>query len=250
MSADMGTATIRCYAELNDFLPLENRQVAFLRPFRGRPSVKDLLEAVGVPHTEVDLILADGESVGFDHPVSDCDHLSVYPVFESFDISSIARVRPEALRQTRFVVDVHLGKLARMLRLLGFDVAYDTAATDEGLAGISCSERRILLTRDRGLLKRSAVTHGYWVRSSEALEQTTEVVGRFHLSGAARPFTRCLCCNGLLEDVEKARVESLLPPRVRDAREGFRRCPGCGRVYWQGRHYPALQCLVERALGA
>jgi uncharacterized protein len=250
MSADMGTATIRCYAELNDFLPLGRRQVSFLQPFQGRPAVKDLLEAAGIPHTEVDLILAGGESVGFDYPVCEGDRLSVYPVFESFEISSITRVRPEPLRETRFVLDVHLGKLARMLRLLGFDASYDPAATDEWLADNSSAEGRILLTRDRGLLKRSVVTHGYCVRATEARVQTSEVVARFHLSGSARPFTRCLCCNDLLEQVEKTQVEHLLPPRVRAAREAFRRCPGCGRVYWQGSHYPALQSLVDEALGA
>src|SRR5271157_1471134 len=160
----MKQASLRFYAELNDFLPPERRATDIPCPFHVSPAVRDLIESLGVPHTEVDLILANGESVDFDYPVRDGDRISVYPVFESLDIAPLARVRPEPLRHPRFVVDVHLGRLAASLRMLGFDALYRNDASDEELARTSSEQERILLTRDRGLLKRSAVTRGYYVR--------------------------------------------------------------------------------------
>src|SRR5262249_31383318 len=156
----MNRACFRFYAELNDFLPPGRRGVTFTYSFEGSPSIKDLIEALGVPHTEVDLILVNGESVDFAYRVREGDRISVYPVFESLDITPLLRVRPRPLRETRFVLDTHLGRLAAYLRLLGFDTLYRNDAGDDELARISSGEGRILLTRDRGLLKRSQVTHG------------------------------------------------------------------------------------------
>jgi uncharacterized protein with PIN domain len=239
---------VRFYAELNDFFPPERRQVPFRHFFFGRPTVKDLIEGLGVPHTEVDLILVNGDSVDFGYHVEDGDFISVYPVFESLDISPVSRVRPEPLRRPRFVLDGHLGRLAAYLRLLGFDAYYEPNLPDETLARISSQERRILLTRDRGLLKRSQVTHGYLVRESEPREQLAEVVRRFDLWGAARPFTRCLRCNGELAAVAKVEVEEGLPPKVRERFSEFSRCSGCGRVYWKGSHYERLACLIRETI--
>ena len=156
----MPQATLRFYAELNDFLPPEDRDRSVERPFKVRPSIKDLIEAAGVPHTEVDLLLVNGESVDFAYPVRDGDRISVYPVFESFDIGAVTKVRPGPLRELRFVLDVHLGRLAAYLRLAGFDTVYQNDLDDPELAGIAAGGR-VLLTRDRGLLKRRAVTRGY-----------------------------------------------------------------------------------------
>ena len=183
----MSQVTFRFYAELNDFLPPPRRMVSFTHTFAGSVSVKDMIESLGVPHTEVDLILANGRSVDFTYLVAGGDRLSVYPVFESLDITPVLRVRPQPLRQTRFVLDTHLGRLASYLRLLGFDTLYRNDYADEELAHISSREKRILLTRDRGLLKRSEVTHGYCLRSTVSAEQLREVVQRFDLAGSARP---------------------------------------------------------------
>lgn len=249
----MKQATFRFYAELNDFLPPQKRHVAFTYPFEGRPAVKDLIEALGVPHTEVDLILANGESVDFSYTVQDGDRISVYPVFEAFDITPILRVRPKPLRVVRFVLDTHLGRLAAHLRLLGFDTLYRNDYGDEELARISRDERRILLTRDRGLLKRSMVTHGYCVRETDPRRQVVEVVRHFDLLRLIEPFRRCLRCNGLLETVAKEEIADRLPPRVRQHYEEFFRCPTCRRVYWKGSHFERLTALVqdimERAQG-
>lgn len=235
---------IRFYAELNDFLPPDRRQRELTYPFDVAPSVKDAVEALGVPHTEVDLILANGDPVGFDYRLVDGDRISVYPVFERLDISELARLRPDPLRVVRFVADGHLGTLARYLRLLGFDTRYDAGWADGTLAGVSVAEGRILLTRDRGLLKRGVVTHGLYVRDDDPRAQVVDVVRRLDLRASLRPFTRCMACNGWLEDVDKAVIVERLEPGTRQAFDRFRRCPDCDRVYWEGPHYRRLRDLV------
>jgi uncharacterized protein len=240
-------AYFRLYAELNDFLPVERRGTSFSYSFTGRASVKDLIEGLGVPHTEVDLIVVNGESVGFAYQVEDGDRISVYPMFEALDIAGLERLRPEPLREPRFVLDTHLGRLATYLRMAGFDTLYRNDYEDRELARISRQERRILLTRDTGLLKRGEVTHGCFVRETAVRRQFGEVIRRFDLSRAARPFTRCLRCNGVLEAVEKAAVLESLPPRAAELYEEFRRCPACGRVYWTGEHYRRMREFLRTA---
>ncbi|MFN7132591.1 MAG: Mut7-C RNAse domain-containing protein, partial [Myxococcales bacterium] len=240
-------ATFRFYAELNDQLPRELRQVDVVRRFTGAPAVKDAIEAIGIPHTEVDLILVDGEPVGFEEPLRDGARVSVYPVFEAMDVAPFARLRPEPLRQPRFVLDVHLGRLARLMRLGGLDVHFSPDHDDEALAAISRDERRTLLTRDRGLLKRSAVTHGYWVRETHAERQLVEVLRRFDLVRLLRPFTRCAVCNERLNPVPKETVGAELPERVRARFDAFLRCEGCARVYWAGTHHARIGCVLARA---
>ena len=171
-----GQVHFRFYEELNDFLPPARRKRDFAIPYN-RASVKDMIESLGVPHTEVDLILANGISVDFSYLVRPGDRISVYPEFESFDIAGLTRLRPEPLRQPRFVLDTHLGKLARYLRLLGFDTLYSNSYSDAELARISAGgDKRILLTRDHGLLKRAQVTHGYFVREIVPELQAREAI--------------------------------------------------------------------------
>ncbi len=244
----MGRTTFRFYAELNDFLPEERRYRPLDFTFDVAPSVKDAIESFGVPHTEVDLIIANGESVDFTYRLQDGDFISVYPVFETIDIGPIVKVRPTPLREPRFVLDTHLGRLARYLRGLGFDVAYRNRCDDETLARISQEERRILLTRDRGLLKRNLVTHGYWVRSTQPREQLVEVVRRFDLAGMVKPFTRCARCNGRLRRASREEVRDKVPPRVWQAFEDFRECEGCGQAYWPGSHYRRMREFFQRVL--
>jgi uncharacterized protein len=240
-------AQVRFYAELRDFLAQARRTGEIVHAFREPGSVKDVIEAYGVPHTEVEVILANGTSVDFGYRVRDGDRVSVYPMFESFDISEILRVRPQPLREVRFVLDVHLGTLARRLRLLGFDCHYRRDAADDELVAVATGERRILLTRDLGLLKRKAITHGTFVRNTDPREQVKEMVRRFQLSGAIEPFTRCVACNGLLEDVAKSDVEHQLPPMTRQLYHRFRRCADCGKAYWRGAHHGRLAAMVAEA---
>lgn len=244
----MGTAQFRFYAELNDFLPRDRRQVSFCHDFNWNPSIKDTIEAIGVPHTEVDLILVNGESVDFSYLLQDGDRASVYPVFELIDITPVLKVRPHPLRHPRFVLDIHLGKLANYLRLLGFDTLYRNDCHDEELADISRRDRRILLTRDRGLLKRSIVTHGYCVRSTDSWQQLVEILRRFDLFKLISPFRRCLRCNNLTQPVEKDKIRDRVPPKVREYYREFRQCSGCGQIYWKGTHYERMQELIDRVV--
>lgn len=237
--------TVRFYAELNDFLPADRRGRPTELDVAPGTTVKDLCESLGVPHTEIDVVLVNGESVAFGHQVADGDVLSVYPVFEALDVSPVVRLRPRPLREPRFVLDVHLGRLARVLRLLGFDAVWRNDITDDELVTTSVGEKRWLLTRDRGLLKRSMLTHGYYVRETDRWRQILEVLRRFDLFGAISPFGRCLECNGVLGPVAKEQVEDRLPPRTRRDYHHFQRCPDCSRVYWQGSHYDRLVALVE-----
>jgi uncharacterized protein with PIN domain len=242
-------AVFRFYADLNDFLPTARKGRDVAVSFAPGATVKDLIESVGVPHAEVDLVLANGESVGFDYRVADRGHVSVYPVFVGLDISPVTRLRPTPLGRTSFVLDTHLGRLTRYLRLLGCDSRYGSDLDDDDLVRISVHEGRILLTRDVGLLKRRVITHGYFVRANRPGDQLTEVLRRFDLSRVIRPFRRCMVCNGVLRSVTKDDVaEALLPGTRRDFDE-FWTCPECHRVYWKGSHYERLAALVEDVRG-
>ena len=240
----MATAWLRFYEELNDFLPPERRKREFPYHFDRRASIKDVIESLGVPHTEVDLILVNGHSVDFGHIVRDGDRVSVYPVFEGLEIGPVQRLRPAPLREPRFVCDANLGRLAGYLRLLGFDTLYRNDFADAEVAETSAREHRILLTRDRRLLRRRIITHGYFVRAEDPREQAREVVHRFDLSGRARPFTRCVRCNGLLEWVDKEKILDQLEPKTRKYYDHFKRCRACGRIYWQGSHHRRANALV------
>ncbi len=244
----MPHATFRFYAELNDFLPPARRRMEFAHAFHEPVSIKDVIESLGVPHTEVDLILINGSPVDFGHPVRDGDGISVYPVFESLDIHPLLRLRPEPLRRPAFVLDGHLGRLAAYLRLLGFDTLYRNDFDDGEIARISAGEQRILLTRDRGLLKRSVVTRGYCLRAVLPREQIREVVARFDLAQSAVPFRRCLACNALLQPVEKQAILERLPAGTREGCDEFHQCQGCGKIYWPGSHFARLQTIVRDAL--
>ena len=242
----MATVWLRFYEELNDFLPPERCKVCFSHTFQRRASIKDMIEAFGVPHPEIDLILVNGQSVDFSYIVQDGDRISVYPLFESFDIAPLTRLRPQPLRVSRFVLDVHLGKLARYLRLLGFDALYRNNYDDAELARLASAERRILLTRDRDLLKRAVVTHGFFVRATDPRRQVEEIMDRLDLYRAIQPFQRCPRCNGLLATVSKQQVWERLPPQTRRYIEAFWECEQCGQLYWEGSHVPHIRGFIER----
>jgi uncharacterized protein with PIN domain len=238
-------AYFRFYAELNDHLPPDQKHKTQEKSFFVPSTVKDMIESFGIPHTEVELIIVNGEAANFSRVVHGGDHVSVYPMFESLDLTPELRVRPEPLRESKFVLDVHLGKLAAYLRMLGFDALYQSCYTDAELVRISSTEHRILLTRDRGLLKHSAITHGYWLRETDSRRQAAEVIQRLDLAGCIRPFTRCMACNEAIEAVPAQQVRHLISPRTAELFSEFRRCPKCGRVYWQGSHYDRMRRWIE-----
>jgi uncharacterized protein len=194
---------LRFYEELNDFLPEDKKKKRFTHYYIDRTSVKDLIESFGVPHTEVDLILVNGKSVNFKYLINDGDDISIYPVFESFDITDVQHLRAKPLRKPKFVADVHLGRLTRYLRMMGIDVLYKNDFNDDEIVRISIKERRAILTRDTGILKRNKVTHGYWVRSIKVEEQVKEVLKRFDLQKEIKEFSRCIECNELLNPIKR-----------------------------------------------
>jgi uncharacterized protein with PIN domain/sulfur carrier protein ThiS len=244
----MAIAHLRFYEELNDFLPPARRKVEFEHRFDRRTSIKDMIESLGVPHPEVELILVNGRSVDFSHIVADGDRISVYPVFESLDVSSLIRLRDAPLRESRFVVDCNLGRLARYLRLLGLDCLYRNDFDDDTVSRISQQQRRIVFTRDRRLLHRKIITHGLYVRAVKPKEQVKEVLQRLDLHGAVQPFTRCTCCNGLLKAISKQTVDHRLEPKTRRYYNDFLQCEQCGQVYWQGSHHERAKRLVRELL--
>ena len=244
---------IRFYEELNDFLPRKVRKTDIEHACDRKRSVKDLIESFGVPHTEVDLILVNGCSVDFRYVIADGDRISVYPVFESLDIQNVTRLRPQPLRQSKFVCDVHLRKLARRLRLLGLDTRFDAAASGAKLIDISNAEGRILLTCDRRLLMRNDLSRGICVHERRPDKQVTEVLDRLDLRGECRPFTRCTLCNGVVKEVRPddeqfASLRDTVPEGVRAWCNQYYRCAGCGKVYWQGSHYEKLKKKIETLL--
>jgi uncharacterized protein with PIN domain len=237
------TAELRFFGNLVDLVP--GRRSVMERTFDVSPSVKDMIEACGVPHPEVDLVLVNGEAVGWGHAVRDGERISVYPRFYSFDVAELSAVHVPPPPEPRFVLDVHLTALAKYLRLLGLDTRAPPGAEDGELAAISTGERRWLLTRDLGLLKRSLVRHGYFVRTQDPLEQCIEVVRYFDLDEELAPFTRCMECNGAIQPVAADEVHKRLPPRVRANHDSFRECAGCLRPYWRGSHYEQLERTVD-----
>jgi len=241
----MARVQLRFYEELNDFLAPALRKVTFSHEFDRRASVKDMIESFGVPHTEVDIILVNGQSVDFSCIVQDGDRISVYPVFESLDVSPLVRLRPAPLRSPAFVLDSNLGRLARYLRLLGFDCLYQNDYDDETVANIADQEQRIVLTRDRALLQRKIITRGYFVRAVRPRPQVKEVLARFDLYRLVDPFNRCIRCNGDLQAVDKQVIEERLEPRTREYFDSFRICTACGQIYWKGSHHARSLRLIE-----
>lgn len=207
-------------------------------------TVKDAVEACGIPHTEVDLLLADGASVGFAHRMRPGATVDVYPWAGAPPDAPPSLVRPEPL-PARFVADMHLHRLAQLLRLVGVDVRADAGADDPELVDAAVTEGRWVLTRDRGLLMRRRVTHGYLLRAQEPRAQLREVAARFGLAGELAPLTRCAHCNSGLAPVAKADVAHRLEPGTNAAFDEFAQCTGCGQVFWRGAHAEALDELVD-----
>jgi hypothetical protein len=204
-----------------------------------------MIESLGIPQTEIDLILVNNDSVDFTYLVQDRDRVTVYPVFETFDISTAVRVRPQPLRDSRFVLDARLGRLASYLRLLGFDAIFDNDSSDGELVTISLEENRILLARDRSLIERSQVTHGYWVRNSRPRQQAAEVVRRFDLQGQIAPFRRCARCNTFLETAGRKTGAPRTSDRTRESHDSLKQCPRCARSCRRGVHSERIRKLVR-----
>jgi uncharacterized protein with PIN domain len=245
----MVSATFRFYGELNDFLPRERRGHAFATPCARAATTKHMIEALGVPHTEVELVLVNGASSGLEQLLEDGDRVAVYPRFTALDVAPLVRVREQPAGRMRFVADAHLGGLARLLRMAGFDTIYDNSIHDGEIEERAIEDGRVVLTRDRELLKRRGVEYGCYVRALHAQEQLREVFERYGLAERARPFTLCLHCNAPLRDVPKAEVLEQLPPSVRELHHEFDTCDVCRRVFWKGSHWKRMAGMLDAAMG-
>ncbi len=243
-------AQVRFHDALTDFLPAARRSSSIEYAFDDVPAIKDAIEALGVPHPEVDRIDVNGVPVGFGWRLRDGDRVEVWPAVRLAVGAPASGLVPPTPAPPCFLLDTHLGRLAGYLRMLGFDTAYGNHADDADLADRSAAQSRILLTRDRGLLRRGVVRHGYFLRSDDPRHQLDEIVARYALAAEAHPFTRCIRCNGRIETVPRALVAHQLQPRTLRYYDAFGRCASCGEVYWQGSHYDRMRRVVDEVLAA
>jgi hypothetical protein len=241
------------HQQLNDFLPVEQRETQINYVLNAPRSVKDLIESIGVPHVEIDLIIVNGESVDFNYLVKEGDDISVYPVLDSAQISQhktlstlpLKHCHPKPWHKSKFVLDVHLGKLACYLRMLGFDTLYRNDYDDPTLARISVAEHRILLTCDLQLLFRKHLTHGYFVRSRQPQQQLREIIVHYDLFKQPKPFSRCMRCNGKIHPVAKQGIAARLSDATKKYYDDFYICEDCENIYWKGSHYQKMQKMIE-----
>jgi len=227
------------------FFVKSKKPAALERQLNERTSVKDVIESCGVPHPEVDLVVVDGRPVDFGFVLDKAAMVEVHSIRGS-RLTFFPEHHLQTIEIEKFVADGHLGKLSRDLRLLGFDVAYDPVAEDRRLLAIATTENRALLTRDRRLLMHAILRNGYYLRSQDPLEQTLEVLDRFHLAGKLAPFSRCLSCNELLKTVTKTEIIDQLEPLTKIYYDEFKRCPGCGQIYWPGSHFEKLETRIAK----
>ena len=236
--------TFRFYAELNDFLPNERKQKAFTYQLKTPVTISEAIESLNVPLSEIDLVLINSKPAEMNQTLHENDYISVYPVFESFDISSVSNNHKKPLRTTRFILDAHLGKLAKYLRMLGFDTLYRNDYEDSEIIAIARQEKRIILTRDKPLLKSKEVEHGYYVRATEKHEQLTEVVQKFDLYNQFRSFSRCMTCNSELIPKKKEEVIHKIDPETAGIFNEYFFCPTCDKVFWKGSHFERMEKLI------
>ncbi|MFN8488706.1 MAG: Mut7-C RNAse domain-containing protein [Caldilineaceae bacterium] len=238
----------RFYGELNDFLPPDQQGQTIPVPLNGAAAVKHPIESLGVPHPEVDAILVNQKAVDFAYLLQASDQIEVYPINAKPAVAFSLHLRPPLAGPIRFVLDTHLGQLATYLRLLGFDTLYRNDYADAELARISSEETRLLLTRDRGLLKRKLVVYGHCVRNSDPRQQLIDVLRRYGLQDQVQVWQRCPRCNGELAPVAKAEILDQLEPKTKLYYAEFQRCRQCGQIYWQGSHYAHIQSFVDEVL--
>ena len=239
MDNKVKTAVFKFSDDFDPLLTSERREKAFEYSFKGRQTVKHLIESLGVPHTEIGCIYSNGSPVGFKYLVANGDRINVTGT-ETDDQTKI-----DLDGDIRFILDAHLGKLASHLRFLGFDSLYRNDYDDETLAILSSQRNRILLTRDRGLLMRRVILYGYWVRSKKPKEQLIEVVGRYDLKKYWMPFKRCVRCNDLLVPVAKDEILHRLQSLTKRYFNDFRKCRGCNQIYWRGSHFEKMQAFIS-----
>ena len=244
----MSKVIFRFYEELNEFLPKQRRKKDFQVDFEGRRSLKDMIEALGVPHTEIDLILVNGKSVNFAYVLQDWDRVSVYPVYECLNIENVTRLRKVPLRKTKFIADIHLGDIVKYMRALGFDVCFDPSLSTRKIIEISKQKSRIILTKSRQLLKFKEVTHAIFIRPGTTAEQIKGILDYLDIKDRIKPFSRCLCCNSVLKNVSKESIAERIPPKTKELCDQYTYCKFCDKVYWRGTHFIKMNKAIDHIL--
>ena len=210
-------------------------------PYQNHQSVKDAIESLGVPHPEIHLILINGQPAGFDQGLEPNLRISVYPFFYQIDTSPLELANPVPYDALKFILDVHLGKLARYLRFAGFDAVLLPFLEDHEIVSEASRQNRIILTRDLGLLKIRKAKYGYWLRSQNPEKQFLEVMHHFRIRKSDfYPWKRCSLCNNLIQPIEKSLIESTLKPGTKARFSDFFQCEDCGKIYWRGSHFEKL----------
>jgi len=232
--------SVRWYGELNDNLPADERYVTSLHRIESNITVGKFASGFGNPFDCIDLVLVNGISVDSVYQLKDNDRIALFPVFESFDIASVTKVREHPLRQPKFILDVHLGKLANHLRMLGFDSLYRNDYTVNLLCRISLQENRTLLSKNKSLIETESLTHAYLVKNKDPRIQLIEVLERFQLFALIAPFTRCIECNSTLQRVEMEGILFRIPAQVKEWCTEYQLCSECNRIYWKGSHYKKM----------
>lgn len=234
----MGQIRLLIHGKLNHFLPKKWKHQPVDYLFNGKVALKHILESLGIPHPEIGEVILGELKIDLGYHVQHLDAIDVYPYHPG--------AGPNQSAEIRFVLDNNLGKLSDYLRLLGFDTLYNPDWDDKTIAEQADSQQRILLTRDRGLLKRKIIRRGYCVRADMPRDQVSEVIEHFGLQELVAPFRRCVRCNGLLQPVEKSQIIDQLQPLTRLYYNEFMRCADCGQIYWKGSHYEHMQPFVNR----
>ena len=235
--------TIRCFAELNDFLPAEKRQKSFSLSVKEPVTISEVIQMLGIPLSEVDLVTVNSKPVSRSYKLLDKDIMSVYPTFETFDITGIKTTR-QPIRVSKFILDAHLGKLSRYLRMLGFDTLYKNDYGDDEIIAIAEEQNRIILTRDKLLLRSPQVSHGYFIRATEKHEQLIEVVKKFDLYSQFKSFTRCMTCNNPLVSISKETIRNRLDENIVNSFDEFYHCSLCDKIFWKGSHFEHMEQLI------
>jgi uncharacterized protein with PIN domain len=244
----MPKGTFRFYEELNDFLPKHRRKTDFEAKFKGKRSIKDMIEALGVPHTEIDLILVNGNSVDFNYILQDEDRVSVYPVFESLNITDVTLLRKIPLRRNKFIADINLGDIVKYMRVLGLDLYYDPLLSTREIIEISKRENRVILTKSRKLLKFKDVSHGIFIRPGTTTEQIRRIIYYLDIKDKIKPFSRCLRCNTLLDIVLKEKILDRIPSKTKEFCDEYVQCQSCDKIYWKGTHFINMKKAVRQIL--
>lgn len=234
----MATASFTFHGNLAQFLPRERRRSSFEYACARAATLKNAIEALGVPHTEAAQFLVNGIPATLNRIVREGDIVEVH--------AWIHQAVPVPLN---FIADAHLGGLARFLRMLGYDTWHENALPDAEIRRLAHDERRIVLTRDRELLKCREIFFGCYVHALRPEAQLREVAVRFDLAAHARPFTLCLCCNLPLDDATEEQVRAYAPGAVLEHYRAFYRCAGCRRIYWEGSHFDRMRAVLAENFG-